>query len=434
MKVLLIQIYSPKKTVAVYPIGLAYLSTALLEHDVRIFDQNLFPPDDLAHETAQSLLNFNPEVVGISLRNIRLYDREEDKYLFSFHPLTTTLKTVRQINPSVFLVAGGPAFSLFPLHFMRHEPEIDFGIFLEGEESFPQLLRHIDTPEKVKGVFLRKGGEVVFTGEHPFPRFETFPKPRRDLISPQLYKGDYAIGIQTKRGCPLRCIYCNYVFLTGSSQRLRPHEKVVDEIEHLVERYGVREFSFVDNVFNIPVTHAKNICQEIIKRGVQVRWSAWFNEEFLNEEFLALVLKAGCTKFEFSPDGYSNDSLRWLNKNIQTKQIVNTYQLLRKKPVQIVYNFMQEIPGQNILQLLGLAIFTLRLKIFLRGRVQINFNKLGIEPNTRLEKMALREGRITPDTDLFHPTFYLHEKGIIYWFRKQKRIFPFLKKIKNKLF
>lgn len=152
---------------------------------------------------------------------------------------------------------------------------------------------------------------------------------------------------------------------------------------------------FVDSVFNIPKGHAEAICKEIIRRRLQVQWSAWFNERFMDDKLIDLAIEAGCRKFEFSPDGYNDKSLKWLNKNIQKKHIEQAYQLIKRKPnIKVEYNFMLGIPGQNIFQLAALALFCIRLKFSLRKRGRINFGKLGIEPGTQLEKIALKEGII----------------------------------------
>ncbi|MBI5196652.1 MAG: radical SAM protein [Nitrospirae bacterium] len=432
MKVLLIQLYSGTECKPVYPIGLSYLSTALTSHEVRILDQNLCGGDPFL-ETEKLISVFSPEVIGISIRNIHIYSTEKG-YFNPDKPLSLTIDAVKKISDNIIIAAGGPGFSMFPIHFMQNEPGINFGVFLEGEESFPELLKNLDSPEKVKGVYWKNKDEVLYTGRYAPPDFAALPKPHRDFINPQKYKGEYAIGVQSKRGCMLSCIYCAYLFLSGKTLRLRPAEKVADEIENLINNYGINEFTFVDHVFNVPKAHAEEICNEIIKRGLHVQWSAWFNEKFMDENFVDLAIRAGCRFFEFSPDGYSNRSLKWLKKNIQTKDIINTYHLLRQKnQIKIGYNFMLGIPGQNIFSLLRQAIFFLKLKVFLGKRLKLlTFNKLGIDPNTDLEKIAISEGVITQGTDLFKPTFY--EVGIIGWIKKHRGFTSVLKLLKTKTF
>lgn len=431
MKILLVQLYSGTECEFIYPIGLSYLATSSSKHDIKIFDQNLCV-DDPFLETEKVISEFSPNVVGISIRNIHIYSKKKG----FFNPeryLSMTIDSIKRVSDKIPIVAGGPGFSIFPRRIMQNEPRINFGIFLEGEKSFPHLLENLNSPEKVRGVFWRTNGDISFTDGYTHPDFETLPEPRRDLIDPLKYKGEYAIGIQSKRGCLLNCSYCAYLFLSGKTMRLRSPENVVDEIEHLVNNYGLQEFAFVDNVFNIPKIHAEKICQEIIRKNLRIRWTAWFNEKFMDEEFIDLVISAGCNFFEFSPDGYSNSSLRWLNKNIRTKDIINTFRLIRKKPnIKVRYNFMLGIPGQNIFSLARQAFFCIKLKLFLKERLKaITFNKLGIDPNTGLEKIALNEGVITPLTDLFKPTFY--EVGIIRWIRKYKVFFLSVLNIFKKL-
>lgn len=435
MKILLIQLYNGGEVEAVYPIGLAYLSATLSAHDVRIIDQNICEIDPFS-ESEKILLDFSPDVVGISIRNIRLYSEKKGCSLFE-DQLSKTIRAIKKIKEKTIIVAGGPAFSMFPLRFMKTEPDINFGIFLEGEESFPSLLENLESPEKVRGVFWRNGRNICFAGERIPPKFETLREPRRELIDPKKYKGMNAIGVQTKRGCALQCIYCSYPFLNKKNYRLRSPENVVDEIENLVNSYGIQGFTFVDSVFNIPLMHAKKICQEIINRDLQVRWSAWFNEKFMNEDFIDLAIKAGCREFELSPDGYSNYSLRWLNKNIQTRDIINTYRLFRKKSqIKIVYNFMMGIPGQDLLSLLRQVIFFLKLKFLFKGKLKgIRLNALWIEPNTVLEKIALEEGSITAETDLFNTTIY--EVGIVRWIRshtkRYNKLYSVLKSLRKRI-
>jgi radical SAM superfamily enzyme YgiQ (UPF0313 family) len=411
--------------------GLSYLSTVLGNHDIRIFDQNLCENDVLA-ETRKAVAEYDPDVAGISIRNVHIYSVRE-KFFDIEDALAMTVGVIKEISDNIRIIAGGPGFSLFPRRFMEKEPGIEFGVFLEGETSFPLLLDNLDSPERVRGIFYRQNGGIQFTGESEALVFESLNEPKRDLIDPQQYKEDYAIGVQAKRGCILNCIYCAYVFLGGRSLRLRPPEKVVDEIENLINNYGTKDFSFVDHVFNIPKTHSEQICHELIKRNLKVKWTAWFNEKYMDEPFIDLAIAAGCRLFEFSPDGYGNNSLRWLKKNIDTEDINRVFKLIKKKHgIKVSYNFMLGIPGQDISALVRQLIFVMKLKLFLRGRLKIiSFNKLGIDPNTMLEKVAISEGIISVDTDLFKPTFY--RVGIISWLSRLKCLSTLLKHVRQKV-
>ncbi|MDL1967034.1 MAG: radical SAM protein [Deltaproteobacteria bacterium] len=334
-----------------------------------------------------------PDVVGISIRNIHIYDKVLNELIFPLKYLVDTIKIIKKTKWNIPIIAGGAGFSMYPRQFMTEAPEIKYGIFLEGEEFFPQLLDNLDSPYNVKGIFIRDKNEIVFTGDRSFVNFENSIIPDRTFIPfDNCKKGNYSLGVQSKRGCSLQCFYCSYPYLNGSKLKLRDPKDIVAEIEELCYIHGVTEFAFADNVFNIPASHAEKICKEIIKRGINVNWIAWFNEQFMDERFVDLCLEAGCRLFEFSPDGFSNKSLRWLRKNIQTCHIQNTYNIARKKNMEVSYNFIIGIPGQGPISLIRQTIFILKAKIFLGKKLKrIQFSKLGIEPSTALAKLAIEE-------------------------------------------
>jgi len=286
---------------------------------------------------------------------------------------------------------------------MKRHPEINFGVYLEGEESMPELLDNLDEPWVVRGLFYRRNGQVHFTGVRQPLDFDALPEPRRDFVDIKKYMGNHgAIGVETKRGCVMECSYCTYPFLSGGILRIRFPKKVVDEIEHLIKAYGVEEIMFIDPVFNIPPEHAKEICREIIRRKVSIRWSAWCNPKYVDEEYMRLAMKAGCFSFFYSPDGFSDRTLDLLNKNMTQEDIIKTYSLTKRlKEARVAYNFFANPPGQNIGTLIRLLIFFLKTKIFLRSRL-LGFG-LGyprIEPYTPLYEMALRQGFLNKDTNL----------------------------------
>ena len=409
MKILLIQLYD--ENVPVYPIGLAYIATALNGHDVKVFDQNTCRGNPFS-ETEQIVNEFCPDVVGFSLRNLCFFSKRDRRWKYYYEQLTPTIKAIRKARKESVIVAGGAGFSMFPEEIMKNETGIDYGVYLEGENSFRDLIENIEAPHKVGGIFIRDGEKIALSGNSARPDFGSMEAPKRDFVNPQLYDKQYAIGIQSKRGCILNCIYCNYPSISGNQLRMRSAAKVVDEIEYLQSLYGFQEFAFVDNVFNVPLSHATEICREIIDRKLSVQWTAWFNERFMDKDFVDLAVEAGCRTFEFSPDGYSNRSLKWLNKNIQTRHIINAYKLLKNKPdIDVRYHFMIGIPGQDIFSLMRLAFFAARLKIFFGKRLKrLHFNWLYISPNTEAQKLAIKNKIINRDADLMKLTRY--ESGI----------------------
>lgn len=401
MKILLVQAYYGRNEPGglLFPIGLCYISTALSKHEVQIIDLNTYesPFDELR----KKILSFKPAVVGVSLRNIDTTQRRD--IFFYFKTLEPTIRLIKDANPSIKVIMGGSGFSMFARKILERIPQIDFGVYLEGEESTPELLENLNKPETVKGVFIRKNNSVMFTGHRPLPNMKRLPVPARHFVDVARYEHPVYtnIGIQTKRGCPLRCAYCSYPSLNGRQVRARSAGQVADEIEHLINQYNIRRFMFVDSVFNVPNRHAEDICREIIKRRLNVEWSAFFNIKGFSKELLNLAMEAGCRNFSFSPDAVANRSLQALKKGITEQNISTVIQMLRKtKGIRIEFHIFCTPPRQTLQGIVKTLIFFLKVNALFLGRAVVHLGWIRIEPETDIFEIAKSEGIISEKTDL----------------------------------
>ena len=185
MRVLLIQAFTALDMELVYPIGLAYLAAHLDDHQVDIFDINLHRDDPYGALGAR-LEAFQPEVVGISLRNMKV--GMPHLHTDDFAPQQETIGFIKKWSPDIKVLAGGTAFSLYAEAMMSRVPGIDIGVWGEAEERLPILLENLDHPEKVPGVYYRGAdGEAVYTGPPPAVDFTSLQRPRRDLVGHQPY-------------------------------------------------------------------------------------------------------------------------------------------------------------------------------------------------------------------------------------------------------
>ncbi len=400
MKVLLVQAYQGREeaTGSIFPIGLCYLATALERHEVQIYDPNV--AEDPYGGLSERMRRFIPDIVGLSIRNIDTLNRRDIFYYFK--TVKPTVQLIKSINPAIRVMVGGPGFSIFASDIMKKVPEIDYGVYLEGEETAPRLLEHLDEPEKVPGVFYRRSGEVKFTGIPPLPDFKKLPIPRRDLTEIKKYKDPVNnIGIATKRGCPLRCVYCSYPFLNGERLRLREPSHVVDEIEYLIDNFGINKFFFVDGIFNLPQKHAMAICQEIIDRKLNVEWRAWAEIKSFTDEFVSIAEKAGCKGLPFSPDGASDKTLSALGKGITVKDLNTALSVAKRhKNISTSFGFFCMPPGQTFTGLLQTIFYYTKINLMLFGRGGASMGWIRIEPETEIHRIAIEEGVINQETDL----------------------------------
>jgi anaerobic magnesium-protoporphyrin IX monomethyl ester cyclase len=408
LRVLLIQAYvGSRGGLPSFPLGLAYLVGALKEHECTVIDPNTV--EKPFSEIERAIDKTNPDVIGISLRNI---DTAQSFSSFTFFDsFVSMLKFIKKIRPNVKIVVGGTGFSIFAKEIMELLREIDFGLFLEGEYSFPDLLRNLHNPERVKGIYFRNNEKIFFTGRSESVDFSHLEPPPREFPNLNLSwyrKSAYSIGVQTKRGCAFNCAYCTYPYLQGSNVRLRSPRNVVNEIENLVNLHDIREVFFADTIFNFPMDQARNICRELLRRKLPIKWRAWFREDFVNETFMIEARDSGCECFEFSPDGGSQDVLDKLQKGITIKDIKRTSELARRiQGIRLRYNFAWNVPGENLRN--AASLYKLLSWIVAKNWKQlecIGLSNIRIYPHTKIYQVALKEGYIRDEKDLLFPTFY----------------------------
>ncbi|SDP51929.1 putative variant cofactor biosynthesis B12-binding domain/radical SAM domain protein 1 [Eubacterium maltosivorans] len=395
----------------VYPIGIVTLASCIEKagrYSLEIFDMNMAA--DPYGELREKMLSYQPDIIGISLRNV---DPLGNRTTSLIVPFAITLSFIRRYLPNVTLMAGGTAFSLFPERLMREFPEIDLGVAGEAEEIILPLLDSIDDPPKLPGLVYRENGAVKIIP--PVGKFDmgSYTMPNRELLDPREYlkvnKYVESVGVETKRGCCYNCGYCSYPLLSGCGMRCREPESVVDEIEFLHKEYGVSRIHLTDSIVNFPVNHLDDICKELIRRRLDIHWSGFFREHLLTPENAPLYRDSGCECFSLSPDGLSQTALDILDKHLTVDEILHTARVLSDVGITTVYHFLVNTPGDTWKTVdEGKALIDQIYDIHAASKTigTIVLNLIRIMPRTKVEKLALENGVITPETDLLFPTYY----------------------------
>ena len=272
MKILLISANNERLPYPVAPIGIAYIAKALQDkgHAVRLTD--LCFVEDGCSSIAKTLQDFNPDVIGISIRNIdNLTYHKSVFYMPEIRRIVDFLKT----RTSAPLVVGGSGFSIFPEEVLRYLG-LETGIVGEGETAFVQLLDVIENggrPYHIQNLCYIKDGRFNSNGVM-YNQFNS--QPDRSLLNNGAYLelGGMA-NIQSKRGCPFKCSYCTYPGIEGAMLRLRRPADVAEELKEMRLHYGIDYVFFVDDVFNFPEEHAVEVCEEIIKHDVKINWTCF---------------------------------------------------------------------------------------------------------------------------------------------------------------
>jgi radical SAM superfamily enzyme YgiQ (UPF0313 family) len=398
MKLLLVQPYLGRPEPPVFPLGLASLAAHLQGHELRAVDLNITPSPAAA--LRQAVAEATPQAVLVSLRNVDTTWYGDPFYYFPW--FQEQVRQIRALAPHTRIITGGAGFSIFGREIMARTPEIDLGLLGEGEAILPGLLASPQHPEAFPGVLSRRGGAVTGGTQIGVTSLHDYQPPRYDLFPLSPYLGNpIGVGMETKRGCPLSCSYCTYPRLNGSQVRLIDPDTVVAILTELQERHQVQRVVFTDATFNVPRAHAEKVLRRIIAAGLHLKWEAYFHESNFDAPFLDLCLKAGCQRFWFSPDGFTDAALAALQKQQENAEVRRVWQLfIQRRTVPANFSFFWNYPGMRWRDFGAMAAFYLRHRLLGPRALAITFNKIRIEPGTAVQIQAAAEGLIAPGDPL----------------------------------
>lgn len=390
MRVLLLQSPTGRAEPRIYPLGLAYLAGALGDHRVEALD--LAAEAEPKAVLDGSLRSFRPDVVAVSLRNID--DSAYPRTHSYVRPFARLVGWLEEFEGTV--IAGGAGFSIYSARILRDHPRIDIGVVGEAEAVLPGLLRRLEHGESPPRRLVR--GE-----RRPLDRL---PRPRYDVVDLSPYSMDYAVGVQSRRGCPFGCRYCTYGYLGGRRFRMRPTEAVVEDIAEL-QRLGIGSFSFVDSVFNHPRDYMVELVGKLESRGCGLRWSAWLDTD-VEEKDLRLMARAGCDKVDFSPDALTGRGLRLLGKRGGFGETVRAARLARSLGMFTTINLFAGNPGEEgagklILKLLFMV--WARLLLGPRSTV-VHIGTIRVYAHSPMADEMVASGRVSKDCDFYRPVFH----------------------------
>jgi len=397
MRVLFLSAMDEAGSMTPLPFGLACVAAATEKagHEAQLL--TLTSTIDLKERTRETIQRQRPDVIGISVRNID--DQNMTNPQFLLENSKNVVATCRATSPAT-IVLGGAGYSIFPESALAYLGA-DMGVHGEGEVAFPALLSWIERGKEgpaPPGVYLAT--------RPPTPRacgadLDALPLPDPSLwLHSELATA--RIPVQSRRGCPLDCIYCSTSIIEGRLVRQRSPAAVVRWLKDL-RKCGFRDFYFVDNTFNITLEYAKELCRQLIAAELGIDWWAIIYPKWVDPELVELMARAGCTQVSLGFESGSEPVLRQLNKQFNCAEVAAIAAMFRDAGIKRNGFLLLGAPGEtrdSVEESLAIAdvvnFDALKVTVGLR-----------IYPQTPLARMAVADGVISPGDDLLFPRFYL---------------------------
>jgi len=336
MKILLIYPYwleerSNTEDVIVPPIGIYYVGAVLKENNYDVEILNWCRINETPEKISAILIEKKPDVIGFSILQANRWGGIE------------IAKIAKQIDPDVKIVFGGVSATFLWKHFLTHFPEIDYVVMGEGEYTFLHLIRCIEKKEdehigNIRGIAFKKDGKVIRTKPAEYIQdLDQLPVPAKYFEYQHL---------SLTRGCPGKCTFCGSPKFWGRKVRFHSVDYFVEELELLYKK-GVNFFYFSDDTFSVNKKRVIEVCKKILKKNLKIAWNAISRVNYMSEEVLSWMRKAGCIQISYGIESGSEKIRAYLNKKITTDEIEKAFAITLKYGILPRAYFIYGSPGES---------------------------------------------------------------------------------------
>jgi len=403
MKIVLVEVIPQRSMLTmelVPPLGLGYIASALESrgHTVSIVEGISY--GDSLSDALELITRQKPDIVGYTATSQARIRAME------------LIKMVKQQN-RVFSVAGGPHFAPTGKEALEAIEELDVVVKGDGELTMCELAEAYNQGknlENIRGIIYRKGSQIAETQDRPIDtNLGEIPSPAYHLFHLEKYRCTLegtnlpSIGVVSSRGCPNNCIFCANKILRKNFLRLREPNKFVDEIEFLKNKYGYRAFDFWDDTLTMSRMHIERICEEILRRGLDIKWFARARVNTVDAGILSLMKRAGCIAISYGVESGSERILKVVNKGTNVAQAEEAVRISAELGFIVSAYFIVSLPNETLSDID--ATLALMKQFSKYKNVHNYYCFVMIYPGTDLEKMAVKAALMPDGFSWYKPYF-----------------------------
>jgi len=332
------------------PLGISYIASVLRANsykNVNIIDMEV---------CRMSFSDLEEHLLNVSER--KRYD------VVGISALTPTMNNVKgcadvikRVFPECVLVVGGAHPTLEPEDTFERLPKVDFIFRGEAEYAFLKFINLLDSNkrnfESVDGLcYKRNGGYHISDRIVCIENLDILPFPAYDLLPMNHYfdaitPSEKCSMLMTTRGCSYRCTFCEEPLLYGRKVRARSPKNIVDEIELLKNKYGIDFIIFHDSTFNYDEERVEAVCDEMIRREVNISWRVKARVDHVNKRMLWKMKRAGCKLIQYGAENANQRFLKLMRKGITVEQVRRAVRLTKEIGIDVLLFFIVGYPGET---------------------------------------------------------------------------------------
>ncbi|MBI2305372.1 MAG: radical SAM protein [Chloroflexi bacterium] len=391
------------------PMGPLHLAAVARQRGYRIAILDAVALGLTIKETVERILQASPRYLGFY------------SVTMNIHRVADIALQVKVQVPQVTVLLGGPHITALPRETMELFPQIDMGVYGEGERTLMELLEALDRRASVEdlaripGLVLRRDGRAFLTPRRPYiSHLEELPLPAWDLLpsvaesytpSPHNYSRLPATSMSTSRGCPFQCIYCDRA-MWGRKWRGFSPQYVVSHMKHLHQTYGIKDINIRDDHFMVNKKWLREVCDLLKEEKLDLVWSTWGRADAATPEVLRWMREAGCWQITYGMESGCQEILDFMKRHMSVEDMERGVRMTKEAGMSIKGLFIAGCPLETKDTLARTVDFIHRLPFDF-----FSFSHFTPLPNTEIYPVAHQYGSFQDDwrqMSLMHPVFVPH--------------------------
>lgn len=381
------------------PLGILSLASVLKideEFDVEVVDLHRvysnkkleLDTDNLDYNIDQStrhIMSFSPDCVSIYTMNN------------THHVAVMLAKRIKELFPETTVALGGPQATITAEQTLRAFDFVDLIGLGEGEMTIKRIMEGVRDKDltNVPGVAFRSDGKVIINvNDNLISDLDTLP-----IIDLSFLKDDNIgdiLSIDAGRGCPYSCTFCSTKSFWKRHYRVKSPQRIVEELEHYIMTYGIKQFSFQHDLFLANKRTVLDLCELIEKKNLDIQWWCSSRIDTIDEEMIQKMSAAGCNSIYFGVEAGTPRMQKIINKNLNLAQMQNLISILKKYNISPTFSFIYGFPEETFEDVDGTLeciynIYDSYFKLFTKDNVSIQLHKLVFLPKTEVTQKVFNE-------------------------------------------
>ncbi len=362
------------------PLGLMYIAAMLTKAGYPTEILDAFMADSLPQKNGETLS------VGMPFDQIKLeIERRKPDILGISGPFTCQIENsvkvsdmAKQVNPKILTVVGGPHVTTVPVGFLEEAKSVDIAVVGEGEFIMPELAAFFEGKkalDEILGIAFRQDGKIKLNPSRDFIKnLDDLPYPAYDLVDMEKYLNSNmgyrsfrkrAISMITSRGCPFNCCFCSVHLHMGRGFRANSANYVLNHIEYVVEKFGVKNIFFEDDNLTLDLARFEAICDGLIAKKIKIGWETpnGVRADCLNLNLLKKMKKSGCKSVFFGVESGDQQILdNVICKSLDLNRVVEVAKICKDIDLKTGAFYIIGFPGEKKENMQKTVDFALKLK------------------------------------------------------------------------